>query len=87
MRRLMLVLVTLAACSTPQNWRKRDQAIEGSTTIDWVQSIHIVDDCKEGNPIIGACGERLHPNIYFPIVLLTQAQNHDHRCIASLMRC
>lgn len=75
MRVLALILV-LSACY-PQNWGKRDQALENmilvTTAIDWYQTQGIVRNCWEGNPIIGECGERVSPNIYFPAVMVGQA--------------
>lgn len=39
---------------------------------DWHQTrSDIVPACAELNPVIGPCGERFHPDAYFPLVMAT----------------
>ena len=55
-------------------WSKKDSALElgfaGITTVDWVQSKWIAAACREQNPIIGRCGQRVPVDLYFPIAML-----------------
>lgn len=69
-----LVLSLLLGCF-PQNWSKRDTAFEAVSTVlltaDWFQTQAITERCIEANPIIGRCGDRVNPNVYFPLVIVT----------------
>lgn len=74
MKALALALV-ISAC-TPADWRTQDQGMEGiSLTLlatDWGQTVQdVTTSCNEGNPIIGECGQRVSPNVYFPVVMVT----------------
>ncbi len=70
MRALALV-AALAGCS----WNTRDRVLGAAATTflfaDWMQTrTGATPHCLELNPIIGACGERVHPDVYFPLVIL-----------------
>jgi hypothetical protein len=71
----VLALVVLASCG-PKNWRTQDMLLEGavvaSTIADWNQTVGITRDCREANPIIGECGERVNPHLYFASFLVIQ---------------
>lgn len=67
-----LVALALAGCSlTPA---QRTGTLAGlatvSLSIDWLQTRDIVKRCNELNPVIGECGQRVSPDIYFPVVIL-----------------
>lgn len=63
---LALLVVIVAACG---GWRAHDTAAEiavlGSFVVDHRQTETITRDCRESNPIIGACGAVLEPATYF----------------------
>lgn len=67
------LLLALCGCF-PKDWRKQDQALENASLVflmvDWQQTMDITANCSEANPIIGECGQRVDPAIYFPVVLL-----------------
>lgn len=67
---IAILLALFAACSP--SLRTRALAIASSTTIvlDWHQTIGITRECDELNPVIGECGERTDPNLYFTVALL-----------------
>jgi hypothetical protein len=61
----VMLVVMLGACATPgpHAWRRSDVALEavflGALAADWSQSGKYVDGCREANPVIGSCGERM----------------------------
>lgn len=75
MRLLPLVLV-LSLCACPGNWRTSDTILEstlvGITIVDWHQTVKITEGCREINPIIGECGQRVNMHLYFASVLILQ---------------
>lgn len=76
MRILVLTLV-LGCAAQPKPWKWYD--VVGETVVvgvlagDYVQTVKITENGTEGNPVIGQHGERVHPNIYFPVILLIHA--------------
>ncbi len=64
------LILALSACG----WTPKHVALAGASTallaFDWHQTQSIARDCLELNPIIGACGERVPVNAYFPVVIL-----------------
>lgn len=65
MIRLVLVLVALAACTPAQRVAALATASTTLLIADWHQTTKIVEECRELNPIIGECGERVSPDLYF----------------------
>lgn len=67
-------LVALAACAPVH---AGDVIAEASfatvATLDWGQTNGLVRVCGEGSPIIGRCGERFAPNLFFPLVIAAHA--------------
>jgi hypothetical protein len=61
----------LASCG---GFANRDVALEGAfaatMVVDALQTKAITAMCRESNPVIGACGERASPLVYFPLVAL-----------------
>lgn len=60
MKALLLALLagcgpTLAGVST------------AAITVDWAQTRTYTPRCIETNPIIGRCGQRIPPDVYFPL--------------------
>lgn len=72
MRRLALLLA-VAGCQ-PATWSRTDTALEvtfaAALAADYLQTRQIVADGMEGNPIMGARGERMPPALYFPASLV-----------------
>lgn len=68
--RAAALLLLLSSCS-PQARRTTLAAVStGLLAADWMQTRDfIVPACDESNPVIGPCGERFHPDLYFPLVL------------------
>jgi hypothetical protein len=70
----LLLAVALAGCG---GWTRKDTLAElgfaTMTTVDWVQTNSIVTVCEEENSIIGACGENMSPDVYFPMALALHA--------------
>lgn len=66
-------IVTFALLTACAGMRPHDAALEMgfvvATMLDAEQTDTITRDCREANPIIGECGERMNPGLYFPIVL------------------
>lgn len=69
----VLALCLLFACS----WTKSEVAAEtaalAATVGDWHQTQDITGACTEGNALIGACGQNVPPNYYFPVVMAAHA--------------
>lgn len=71
--KIALASLLLVACS-PQHWKAADVTLEAtvavSLVLDHSQTVDITHDCLESNMVIGKCGTRVHPHIYFPAVML-----------------
>lgn len=70
MKILILSLLILTGCATSGvRWTATDQALEGASVAavlaDAMQTDDITRDCREGNPIMGPCGERVPPTLFF----------------------
>ncbi len=74
MIRAALLCVGLAGCG---GLGYRDAALEGAfaatMVVDAMQTRQITAACRESNPVIGMCGERLSPFAYFPLVAVAHA--------------
>ena len=69
--RVIALLLSLSACTPTQRTTTLALASSSLILIDWHQTrSEIVPSCNELNPVIGPCGERMHPDTYFPIVAL-----------------
>ena len=76
-----MALASSASCAPhaidPHPWKWYDvageAAVAGVMAMDYVQTVQIVEDGYEGNPLIGKHGERLHPNFYFPVSFMVHA--------------
>lgn len=70
----LVALVALSACG---GWRARDTIAEATfaavTAQDWRETDSIVQGCREQNPIMGPCGDRLSPNLYMPAAIVVHA--------------
>jgi len=73
-RRAVLALVALAACAAPRGAVVADvagQVVFGAiVAADYAQTVRIVRDGQEGNPIIGRDGQNVPPGIYFPAAFI-----------------
>lgn len=74
MRAIVLATV-LSACATGgRAWTARDGLLEagfaGSMALDYMQTERITGICMESNPIMGRCGQRVSPKLYFPLAAL-----------------
>jgi hypothetical protein len=69
-----IALIALIGCGGIQ---KKDIALEtafaGALVLDYKQTQQITDQCFEWNPIIGQCGQRVPPTIYFLLGTLIHA--------------
>lgn len=72
--KISLIAILLSGCA---GWTKRDIALQGAvlavTAVDWAQTTTITGQCSEANPIIGECGQRLDPGVYFPVIMFGEA--------------
>lgn len=66
----ILLAAALAACTPAQRTGTLATLATVSLSIDWLQTRDIVRECQELNPIIGECGQRVSPDVYFPVVIL-----------------
>lgn len=69
-----LVIAVIAGCASPHAWRSSDVALEATfiaaTAVDWGQSGKYSAGCREANPVIGACGDRVPLAVWMPIAML-----------------
>lgn len=71
----VLVLVLLSGCCyvRAQRWSRVDTALAttyvAASLLDWYQTANggILTRCKEQNPILGPCGERVPLALYIPV--------------------
>lgn len=75
MRKLLVgfaagVLLATCADAAADRWTHTDTALQitfaGTLALDYLQTRQITDLCREANPIIGECGDRVSPDVYFP---------------------
>lgn len=83
-----IFFLTLVGC-VPR-WTRAEIAMQVTSAavqvVDWQQTTRITGDCREGNPIIGMCGERTPTMVFFPLVfigrlLLADALPHKWRAV------
>lgn len=83
MKAFVLFIALTSACAAPakthpwEHWKWYDYTLEGTFAVtlvaDYVQTLQIIENGTEGNPLIGAHGERIHPNVYFPAAFILHA--------------
>ena len=67
-----LLLALLVACTPPQRTTAVATVSTALIAADWYQTrTFITPECMEMNPVIGTCGEKVHPDVYFPIVIVS----------------
>jgi hypothetical protein len=70
----IILLVFLGAC---EGWQRadtvRELAFATEQSVDWYQTSWITRNCDETNPIMGRCGQRVSPSIYFPVATVLHA--------------
>lgn len=70
--KIALPAIVLAACC-PSKWTTTDSALEGGVAAtfaaDYVQTRAITRNSFEENPIMGRSGERIPPEVYFPVAM------------------
>lgn len=73
------ILVALILTGCAGGWTKGDYAmgvgLVGITTIDWRQTRRYIATptaCDEANVVIGQCGQRVPPDLYFPVMTVLQ---------------
>lgn len=68
--RFLALLVAMAGCAG--SLTRYDYAVEiaysSALAADYTQTVEIVEDGNETNPVMGATGERVPPALYFPAV-------------------
>jgi hypothetical protein len=69
----MKAFIALALAAGCASWTPRQAALATLSTAllvtDWQQTHSITTRCLELNPVIGACGENIPVNVYFPAVI------------------
>ena len=74
MRALLLAMTLLVGCAGPNRWTRSDVIMESTfvaaTVVDGLQSVAITDGCREQNPILGRCGDRVPLGVYIPVTVL-----------------
>lgn len=77
--REIVIVLSLTACA-PGLGRPPgvgDVALEtvflGALVVDWAQSGKYTASCREDNPVIGKCGDRVPLDLYIPLVAVTHA--------------
>lgn len=68
--RMLLALSLAAACTPTQRTVALGTVSTALLAVDWHQSRGITRQCLELNPLIGPCGERTSPDVYFPAVTM-----------------
>jgi hypothetical protein len=60
-----------ATCGCTPRQRKATLAASSTTllAVDWKMSSDYTGECREMNPMIGECGQRVPVNLYFPVVI------------------
>lgn len=58
-----------SACSPAQRQTALATASTAALVLDWRQTQRITADCQESNPLLGSCGDRIPPGVYFPAVI------------------
>lgn len=70
MKKLALLAALVGGCG---GWQHHDTlaqtAVVYSLALDYKQTLDITQDCLETNPIMGPCGERMDPDLYFASVI------------------
>lgn len=69
--RAVVLAISLAACTPVQRVAVLMTTSTTLIALDWYQTQDIVKGCTELNPVLGECGERIPPSVYFPVVILT----------------
>ncbi len=69
----VLALAALIACTPVQRRVTLGVASTALIAADWYQTRDIVARCREQNFLLGECGERISPNVYFPLALALNA--------------
>jgi len=77
MKTTLAALLLLTGTAHAEPWTALDVTLQLTTSAvlvaDWAQTRAITGDCSEANPIMGLCGEKLSPDIYFPVVIVGHA--------------
>lgn len=60
----------LMACTPGQRTTTLAIASTSLLFVDWRQTRGIAASCNEENPVIGWCGERVPPDVYFAFVIV-----------------
>lgn len=77
MIRAVAIVAVLSGGCVSRPWTKTDTALEaacvGLAVLDLNQTTQITRDCMEGNPILGPCGDRVPPAVWFPTMIVLHA--------------
>ncbi len=66
-----LLLAAIVACTPAQRTTSLALASTTLLAVDWSQTRGgITSACRELNPIIGPCGDRVPVDMYFPVVIV-----------------
>lgn len=76
-QRLCITIALLASACCNRQWTRTDTALEATfaaeMAVDTYQTGAIVDACREVNPVIGSCNDRVPYQVYQPVMLLAHA--------------
>lgn len=79
---IVAIISTLATgCLSSRPWSVRDVALESAFVateiVDYQQTRVITGQCREANPVIGACGQNAPINLFFPLMVLANVAVAD----------
>lgn len=63
--KLAVLALALCACTPAQRTGALAVASTAGLMVDWSQTLKITSTCRERNPFIGECGEKMSPDLYF----------------------
>lgn len=65
------LIAILCSCTPAQRTMAIASASSTLIAADWMQTRTFAKhpECGENNPIIGACGDRVPPDLYFPVTI------------------
>ena len=70
--KILLVCGLFSLGSCVSRWNATHTVLESANmvvlAVDYKQTKNFVKNCRELNPIMGECGKRIPPEVYFPVV-------------------
>lgn len=66
----LALAAALAGCMPSQRSAAFATVATVTLAVDWAQTRGYVATCREGNPLLGRCGEGIPVDVYFPLVIV-----------------